>query len=225
MYNITDYQKSFSHYWYDEIIDKNNTLIKIRDIFPWREVCEEIAEKFYSSITGRRSNKIRVMVALYLLKPWTKLSDQKLVSQGRTDLLFKAFLGIEPDDIESIPDESSMTRFRKRIGLEGQKIIDNQTRKVLRKAKVIKGRKIASDTTAITFTIPHPTDTGLVTSMINALGDAIRKAHPTTYINKFVSKLVNKSKRVFKQWILFERKGKDEAMKCLAELYKLPLFN
>lgn len=222
MYNLSDPQMSISNYLYDTIIDKDNTLIKIRDIFPWQVVAEEFAEKFYSSKAGRNSKQIVVMIGLYILKPWTNLSDEKLIAQAKTDLLLKAFLGLEPDNLKDLPkDASLMTKFRNKIGLEGQKIIDDQIRETLKKTGVIKGKKIQSDTTAITFTIPHPTDTGLVTSMIKALGSAIQKANPTGYTKRYIKTLINKGQKIYKKWILFGRKEKDEAIKCLSELYTI----
>jgi len=193
--------------------------MRIGDHFPWKEVEEQFAERFYDQGNGRASQKIRVMIGLYLLKSWTNLSDKKLVEHSKTDLLFKAFLGISPDDIESLPkDDSLMTKFRNRIGLEGQEIIDAETKKVFKKLKLIKGWKTQSDTSAITFNIPHPTDTGLLLSLVQSLGKAVQKAHPTQYIKRFVPRIMNKSKKLYKAWVLFGRGKKEKAIECLEEL-------
>lgn len=214
MYQISDPQMSISHYLYEQVIDKDNQLIKIRDIFPWEEVSEKYAEQFYSGKTGRNSKNIKVMIGLHLLKEWTNLSDEKLLQQAKTDLLFKAFLGLAPDDMAGLPKDSSLlTVFRKRIGKEGQEIINQEVNKVLKKLKLIKGRKVQSDTTAITFSIPHPTDTGVVLSLISSLGRSIQNAHPTDYIKRFVGGLIKKSKNVHRNWVLFGREKKAEATK------------
>jgi hypothetical protein len=221
MYKLASSQMSFNHYLYDQVIDSDNKLMRIRSLFPFAEIAEQFSHEFYSTLTGRSCKAIEVMIGLHLLKSWTDgLSDEKLLAQAKTDLLFKAFLGLPPDDNSELPrNASSLTHFRKRIGLKGQKTIDDAVLATMKKAGLVKGKKVASDTTAITVRIPHPTDTGLVMSMIKGLGNAVRKANPTGYIQKIVGKLTKGAEKIYKKWILFERKGKEEAHACLRELY------
>lgn len=221
MYKLASSQMSFNHYLYDQVIDSDNKLMRIRAIFPFRDIAEQFAHEFYSTTDGRKCKAIEVMIGLHLLKSWTDgLSDEKLLAQAKTDLLFKAFLGLPPDDNTQLPsDASSLTHFRKRIGIQGQKIIDDAVLRVMKDSGFVKGRKVASDTTAITMRIPYPTDTGLVMSMIKGLGNAIQKANPTGYLQKIVGKITKGAEKIYKTWILFERKGKEEAHTCLRELY------
>jgi IS5 family transposase len=53
-----------------------------------------------------------------LLQSWYNLSDQQLESQLARDLLFRRFVGIGLDD--TIPDHSSIWRFRQKISEEGR---------------------------------------------------------------------------------------------------------
>lgn len=222
MYKLASSQMSFAHYLYDHVIEPDNKLMRIRAIFPFKDLAEQFAHEFYSTTTGRGCKAIEVMIGLHLLKSWTNgLSDEKLLAQAKTDLLFKAFLGLPPDDNSQLPSNaSSLTHFRNRIGIKGQQAIDNAVLKVMKEAGLVKGRKVASDTTAITISIPYPTDTGLVMSMIKGLGNIVQKANPTGYLQRLVGKLTRGAEKAYKQWILFERKGKEEAQACLQELYE-----
>ncbi|MDP2153956.1 MAG: IS5 family transposase [Methylotenera sp.] len=59
-----------------------------------------------------------MMFKALLLQSWYNLSDQQLESQLARDLLFRRFVGIGWDD--SVPDHSSIWRFRQKISEEGR---------------------------------------------------------------------------------------------------------
>lgn len=66
----------------------------------------------YSSTMGRNAEDIIRMFKFLLLKSYYKLSDRGLVERTKTDMLFKYFLGYNPEDIKLI-DPSLLTVFRR----------------------------------------------------------------------------------------------------------------
>lgn len=66
----------------------------------------------YSSTMGRTVEDIVRMFKFLLLKNKFKLSDVGLVERTRTDMLFKYFLGYQPEDTKLI-DPSLLTVFRR----------------------------------------------------------------------------------------------------------------
>ncbi len=82
-------------------------------------VVEMLKDK-YSTTMGRTSEDVIRMFKYLLLKTYYKLSDRGLVERTKTDMLFKYFLGYEPEEIKLI-DASLLTVFRR------ERLIDNDT--------------------------------------------------------------------------------------------------
>ena len=106
-------QLNFSKYseLYNIIIKPDNFWRQLSDMVDFSFVYEELKDK-YSSTMGRTCEDIIRMFKYLLLKSYFKLSDRGLVERTETDLLFKYFLGYDPEEIKLI-NPSLLTVFRR----------------------------------------------------------------------------------------------------------------
>lgn len=96
---------------YDILIKPDNFWKQLNDMVDFSFVYEELKDK-YSSTMGRTSEDVIRMFKYLLLKSYFKLSDRGLVERTETDLLFKYFLGYEPEETKLI-NPSLLTVFRR----------------------------------------------------------------------------------------------------------------
>ena len=96
---------------YDILIKEDNFWRQLNDMIDFLFVIDELKDK-YSSTMGRTSEDVIRMFKYLLLKSYFKLSDRGLIDRTMTDMLFKYFLGYEPEETELI-DPSLLTVFRR----------------------------------------------------------------------------------------------------------------
>ena len=102
---------------YDILIEKNNFWRQLNETIDFSFVVEMLKDK-YSTTMGRTSEDVIRMFKYLLLKTYYKLSDRGLVERTKTDMLFKYFLGYEPEETKLI-DASLLTVFRR------ERLLDN----------------------------------------------------------------------------------------------------
>ncbi|MBP3920022.1 MAG: IS1182 family transposase [Bacilli bacterium] len=102
---------------YDILIDKDNFWRQMNDMIDFSFIYDFLKDK-YSTTMGRNCEDIIRMFKYLLLKTYYKVSDRGLVERTKTDLLFKYFLGYEPEETKLI-DPSLLTVFRR------ERLIDN----------------------------------------------------------------------------------------------------
>ena len=112
---------SFSKYTelYNILIPKENFWKQLNDMVDFSFVIEMLKDK-YSSTMGRTSEDVIRMFKYLLLKSYFKLSDRGLIERTMTDMLFKYFLGYDPEETKLI-DPSLLTVFRR------ERLVDNDT--------------------------------------------------------------------------------------------------
>lgn len=135
---------------YDILIKKDNFWRQLNEMIDFSFVYEELKDK-YSSTMGRTSEDIIRMFKFLLLKSYFKLSDRGLVERTKTDLLFKYFLGYEPEETKLI-NPSLLTVFRReRLKNEEENLMDkliNKTVEIALEKGLIKAKnKIIVDST------------------------------------------------------------------------------
>ena len=143
---------NFSKYseLYDIVIKPDNFWKQLNDMVDFSFVYEELKDK-YSSTMGRTCEDVIRMFKYLLLKSYFKLSDRGLVERTETDLLFKYFLGYDPEETKLI-NPSLLTVFRReRLKNEEENLMDkliNKTVKIaLEKGLIEAKNKIIVDST------------------------------------------------------------------------------
>ena len=95
---------------YDIIIPKDHELRQLNDLVDFSFV-DEMLRDTYTLDNGRPGYRPQVMFKYLMLKWMYELSYRDVVSSAITDMAFKYFLGIAPED--DVIDPSSLTKFRK----------------------------------------------------------------------------------------------------------------
>ena len=115
---------------YDILIKPNNFWKQLNDMIDFSFVYEELKDK-YSSTMGRTCEDIIRMFKYLLLKSYFKLSDRGLIERTETDLLFKYFLGYDPEETKLI-NPSLLTVFRReRLKNEEENLMDKLINKTV----------------------------------------------------------------------------------------------
>jgi hypothetical protein len=102
------------------IIPKEHELRQLNELVDFSFVDEMLCDT-YTLDNGRPGYRPQVMFKYLILKRMYELSDRDVVSRAMTDMAFKYFLGIAPED--NVIDPSSLTKFRK-LRMKDDSIMD-----------------------------------------------------------------------------------------------------
>ena len=95
---------------YDVIIPEDHELRQLNQLVDFSFVDEMLCDT-YTLDNGRPGYRPQIMFKYLMLKRMYELSDRDVVARAMTDMAFKYFLGIAPED--NVIDPSSLTKFRK----------------------------------------------------------------------------------------------------------------
>ena len=95
---------------YDVIIPKNHILRRLKENIDFSFV-NPMLRKQYCEHFGRPAKEPEMMFKLLFLKKLYDLSDERLISSAQTDMAYKYFLDLSPEDKMTGP--SLLTKFRK----------------------------------------------------------------------------------------------------------------
>ena len=158
---------------FQEPLQKNHELIFLAERINWDDLTERLLP--YYSRKGRRAKKIRMMAGLHILKHRFSLSDEDVVKGLHENVYWMAFCGVKlqarygsdgQGEVGVRPcsflEPSTMTKFRRRLGAEGMRVLEDSIKGVLISEKQICPRTQVVDTTAQPKHIEYPTDTALL---------------------------------------------------------------
>jgi len=141
-------QKTLSPYagLYDIVVPKDHKLRKLKDLVDFSFVYDELKDK-YSHDNGRGATCPVVMFKFLILKAMYDLSDVDLVQRTLSDMAFKFFLDMNPED--EVICSSSLTKFR-RTRLKDTELLDmllKKTTEIAYEKGVIKSNALIVDST------------------------------------------------------------------------------
>lgn len=113
----------FSKYMelYDILIPKDHVLRKINELVDFSFVMDAVKEN-YSDSMGREAEDPILMFKYLMLKDMNELSDRDLIKRTMTDMAFKYFLGLAPEETNLI-HPTTLTKFR-RLRLKGADLMN-----------------------------------------------------------------------------------------------------
>ncbi len=150
----------------NRIINVAHPMAQLAKQIDW-SVFDEKFETHFSD-EGRPGIPTRLMVALHYLKYSHDLSDEDTVALWVENPYWQYLSGRQFFEHEFPIDPSSMTRWRKRIGVEGAETLLSQTITTAveqRYLKISQCQKVSVDTTVQTKDIRFPTDARLYDRM------------------------------------------------------------
>ena len=90
----------------EKFLDSMNVIV------PWSEYREMIRPFYYRSRRGRRPKDLEVMLRMYLMQTWYRLSAEGMEEAAYDSYAMRSFLGINFID-EQVPDATTLLRFRR----------------------------------------------------------------------------------------------------------------
>ncbi|MBU4329058.1 MAG: IS5 family transposase [Acidobacteria bacterium] len=188
-------------------LNEKNRWLRISELIPWDDLEEEYAKKF--SDMGRPAKDGQLVIGLLLLKHMTGLSDEGVVTAVMENPYMQAFCGFEKFVTEEILDSSTLTKMRKRLGLEFFRQLERKTYKLLIDQKIIKAMGMLIDATVFPENIKYPNDVGLLNDVREWLVDNIKK------LGKAVGKTYRSKPRVARKEYLNYSKKKNKTKKTI----------
>lgn len=136
----------FSKRYLDCMLPKNHILLDIKKLVSFSFVTKEIKDLY--SDTGRGSiDPARMFKMLFIMFFFNIPSERELVDQVQVNVLYRYFCDINLD--ESIPDHSSFTVFRQRLGKERFKRLFNRVLEQCIEYDLVDGSHISFDATIV----------------------------------------------------------------------------
>ena len=136
----------FSRRYLDCMLPKSHILLDIKKLVSFSFVTDEVKDLY--SDTGRGSiDPARMFKMLFLMFFYNIPSERELVEQVQVNVLYRYFCDINLD--ESIPDHSSFTIFRQRLGKERFKRLFNRTLDKCIEYDLVNGSHISFDATIV----------------------------------------------------------------------------
>jgi IS5 family transposase len=137
---------------------------------------ERIMEPFvrrFSQTQGRPGLPISTYLRLMYLKFRYKLGYETLVAEVSDSIAWRRFCGIGYQ--QRVPDSSTLIKLTQKFGDETLAEVHGLIIANLRGRKLVRGRKIRTDTTVIAADIHYPTDAGLLFDGLRRLRQKLLK--------------------------------------------------
>lgn len=117
--------------------------------------------------TGRPAIEPILFLKLELLMYHDCLGDSQVFSRAQTDLAYRRFLGLGRND--HLPDSSSLSRFRERLGVEGHQNLFDGLLAQARSQGLVKDRLRIKDATHVLADVAIPAGLAIIASARNKL--------------------------------------------------------
>jgi IS5 family transposase len=147
----------------DNLLDHRQQLFKLAHIIGWSAFDERFGP-LYKDNLGRPGISTRLMVGLHYLKHAFDLSDEAVVEGFVLNPYWQYLCGLEFFTHELPIDASTMSRWRKRVGVQGIEELLKETIETAKRGGHIKRsdvERVTVDTTVQEKAIAHPTDARL----------------------------------------------------------------
>ncbi|MGQ7020067.1 IS5 family transposase [Vibrio cholerae] len=157
-------QRDLLETYLDDIIDTRHELVILGKRIDW-SACEGYFGPMYASNSGRPAMPVRLQVGLQLLKHIYGLSDLEVLKRWTENPYWQHFCGEITFQHRLPMDETTMLRFRQRIGEEGARELLKMTIKLAEETGTVAPESfkvVVADTTVMPKAITHPTDAKLV---------------------------------------------------------------
>jgi IS5 family transposase len=127
----------------------------------------------FSQHMGRPSVPVSVYLRLMYLKFRYKLGYETLVEEVSDSIRWRRFCGI--GYAQSVPDSTTLIKLTHKYGDETLNELHRLIIENLAERKLVRGRKIRTDTTVIASDIHYPTDSGLLYDALRRLRQGLIK--------------------------------------------------
>ena len=161
---------------FDQLLNPKHKLIQLARRIDWSRFEAAFAE-CYTEEMGAPAKATRLMVGLQLLKYTFNESDESVVARWVENPYWQYFCGFTHMQHEVPIDPSSMSRWRKRVGVDRLELMLQETIELAKRDGHVSRRDLECvnvDTTVQEKDITFPTDSKLLYKAIVKLGAAAR---------------------------------------------------
>lgn len=162
---------------YDKIIPKEHFLRKLKENIDFSFV-NKLVEKEYSEKYGRPAKEPELMYKLLFLQTKDLLTDREVIERARTDMAYKYFLDLNPE--EEVPSYSMLSIFRN-TKIKDEKILEEMLNETVRQAiekGIIKSNSIIVDATHTNSKNKKKTPTQILRELSKNLRKEIYRKEP-----------------------------------------------
>ena len=162
---------------YDKIIPKDHFLRKLKENIDFSFV-NKLLEKEYSEKMGRPATEPEMMYKLLFLQTKDLLTDREVVERAKTDMAYKYFLDLNPED--EVPSYSLLSIFR-HTKIKDEEILEEMLRETVKQAiekGIIKSNSIIVDSTHTNSKTKRKSPTQILREASKNLRKEIYKTEP-----------------------------------------------
>lgn len=162
---------------YDKIIPQNHFLRKLKENIDFSFV-NKLVEKEYSENFGRPAKEPEIMYKLLFLQTKDLLSDREVIARAKTDMAYKYFLDLNPED--EVPSPSLLSVFRN-TKIKEECILEEMLRETVRQAiekGIVKSNAIIVDATHTHSKNERKTPTQVLRELSKNLRKEIYRTEP-----------------------------------------------
>jgi len=161
---------------YRRVLPKRSVLLDCLECLDWDEFLPELMYYYSSSGEGQPPYPPLVLLKLEFLGHLYGLGRRALIERATCDLHWKYFLGLPID--ATLPDHSTLSVFRSRLGPEGFKRIFDKLVGIARQHGLVSDRLRLKDATHIYADIAVPTALELFSQLRERMLRAVRLVDP-----------------------------------------------
>ena len=160
-----------------DIVSPRHAMVKLADAIDWQSFEDGLSASFCAD-NGRPSCPVRLMVALHYLKYASGMSDEAVLDEWLENPYWQYFTGGIYFEHEYPTDQSTMSRWRKKLARSGaEKMLEESLKTGLREGFIKKSEltRVNVDSTVQEKAVRYPTDARLYDRLRERLVKSARK--------------------------------------------------
>ncbi|MFH0807090.1 MAG: IS5 family transposase [Elusimicrobiota bacterium] len=204
-------------------LNLENRWIKLHDLIPWDEL-EGIYGKYFSRL-GRPGKDSQLINGLLIVKHLLVMSDESVIDCFLENPYVQYFCGYDQFMTNREIEASTLTRMRKRLGVDYFKKFEDEILCILKERKIIKPKEQMVDSTIFPVNIGYPTDTGLIEAVRVWLVEIIKRVRVAGGMKEKVRTYCRKARAVYLRFQKKRKKTKKETRKARKQLLQFTIRN
>jgi IS5 family transposase len=194
-----------------ELFQMNEELTHVDKLLDDERFFTLFREKF-STHWGRPTLPVAIYLRMMYLKRRYQLGYEVLVKEVKDSFTWRRFCHLSLSD--RVPDSTTLIKLTHKYGEGTVHALNDSLVLKLKEGKVVRGKKLRIDTTAVESDIHHPTDSGLLTDGVRVISRVVtrlRKLVPC--IGSGFVKHTRKAKKIYLSLmkVMKGRTGEDDA--------------
>lgn len=179
-----------------------NRWMRLSLLVPWEKL-EEIYRKYFST-QGRPGKDSRLLNGLLIAKHLGQYSDTAIVAEFDENVYLQYFCGYAQFVQSGAIEASTISKLRKRLGVEYFQRFEGEILQELLARKIIKSKEQMIDATVFPANISYPTDSGLIEKARRWVVQQIKEVRQGFGIKAKIRTYCQKAKKTF---LKFQKKG------------------